>query len=88
MEVFDLRISLKTTFVRLFVLPFEIPSAPPAIAYLLIHNKVSIGSIFLGKDYRWTTSAYLPWDTEDLQLIGNEVESLYLRFRNDLDFNV
>lgn len=82
MEVFDITVNLRTDDVKLFVVPFEIQSAAPTIGYLLVRNNESIGSIFLGQNYRWTTSEILPWDAEDLQLIGKEIESLYFLFQD------
>ena len=82
MEAFDLRVILRTDDVNLFVVPFEIQSAAPTIGYLLVRNKESLGSIFLGKNYQWTSRESLPWDAEDLQLIGKEIESLYFLFRD------
>lgn len=81
MEAFDIRVNLKTDAVNLFVVPFEIHSAAPTIGYLLVRNKESLGSIFLGKNYQWTTGELLPWDSADLQLIGKEIESLYFLFQ-------
>ncbi len=80
MDVFDIRVNLRTDEVKLFVVPFEIRSASATIGYLLVRNKESLGSIFLGRNYQWTTTEILPWDAEDLQLIGKEIESLYFLF--------
>lgn len=80
MEVFDIKVNLGTAHVKLFVVPFEIQSAASTIGYLLVRNKVSLGSIFLGKNYQWITGEILPWNAEDLQLIGKEIESLYFAF--------
>jgi hypothetical protein len=77
MEVFDIRVNLRTDDVNLFVVPFEIQSAAPTIGYLLVRNNESLGSIFLDENYQWTTSETLPWDAEELQLIGKEIESRY-----------
>ena len=77
MEAFDIVVNLRTDFVKLFVVPFEIQSAAPTIGYLLVGNTESLGSIYLDENYRWTTSETLPWGAEDLQLIGKEIESLY-----------
>ena len=82
MEVFDIRVNLSNDQVKLFVVPFEIQSIRPTIGYLLVRNKESLGSIFLGKNYQWTSTENLPWDTEDLQLIGKEIESLYFLFQD------
>ena len=82
MEVFDIRVNLRTDVVKLFVVPFEIQSAAPTIGYLLIRNKESLGSIYLGENYRWITSETLPWGAEDLQLIGKEIESRYFLFQD------
>jgi hypothetical protein len=77
MEVFDIKVDLKTDQVKLFVVPFEVQSAAPTIGYLLVRNKESLGSIFLGANYQWTTKETLPWSTGELQLIGKEIESHY-----------
>ena len=81
-EAFDIEVKLSTDDLTLFVVPFEIHSTAPTIGYLLVRNKESLGSIFLGEDYRWTTREKLPWSSEDLQLIGNEIESLYFLFQD------
>lgn len=82
MEVFDIRVNLSNNQVKLFVVPFEIQSIAPTIGYLLVRNKESLGSIYLDKNYQWTTTENLPWDTADLQLIGKEIESLYFLFQD------
>lgn len=79
MEVFDIEVNLRTDDVSLFVVPFEIQSTTPTIGYLLVRNKVSLGSIFLGRNYQWTTRELLPWDSDDLQRIGNAIESVYFK---------
>lgn len=81
MEVFDIQVNLQSDDVNLFVVPFEIQSAAPTIGYLLVRNNISLGSIFLGKNYRWITGEPLPWDSEDLQRIGNEIETAYFKIR-------
>jgi len=77
MEVFDIKVDLETTRLKLFVVPFEVQSAAPTIAYLLVRNNESLGSVYLGADYQWTTRERLPWDTRQLQLIGKEIETHY-----------
>ena len=81
-EAFDIQVNLTNAEVKLFVIPFEIQSATPTIGYLLVSNKESLGSIYLGEDYQWTTREILPWDAQDLQLIGQEIESLYFLFQD------
>ena len=80
MEVFEIGVNLKTIAVNLFVVPFEIKSTEPTVGYLLVQNDESLGSIYLGKNYQWTTREVLPWDAEDLQRIGKEIESVYFLF--------
>lgn len=82
MEVFEIGVNLKTDDVKLFVVPFEIQSADPTVGYLLVQNEVSLGSIYLGENYKWTSSEKLPWDEQDLQRIGKEIESAYFLFRD------
>ena len=82
MDVFEIGVSLKTDKVKLFVVPFEIQSFDSTVGYLLVQNEVSLGSIYLGENYRWTSSEILPWDDQDLQKIGKEIESLYFLFRD------
>ena len=82
MEVFDINVHLKTDHVKLFVVPFEIQSVASTIAYLLVRYNESLGSIFLGKDYQWTTNEQLPWNPEELQIIGKEIESHYFLFQD------
>ena len=82
MEAFKIRVDLITDRVKLFVVPFEIQSADPTIGYLLIENEFTLGSIYLNENYQWTTNEILPWDAEDLQLIGRAIESLYFLFQD------
>ena len=82
MEVFDIRVNLRTDHVNLFVVPFEIQSTASTIGYLLVSNKITLGSIFLGRNYKWITREILPWDTEDLQRIGQAIESDYFLFKD------
>lgn len=82
MEVFEIGVNLKTDDVKLFVVPFEIQSTDSTVGYLLVQNEVSLGSIYLGENYQWTSNERLPWDEQDLQRIGKEIESLYFLFRD------
>jgi hypothetical protein len=82
MKAFEIGAKLKTDTVELFVVPFEIQSTEPTMGYLLVQDQVSLGSIYLGENYQWTSRENLPWDEEDLQLIGKEIESGYFLFRN------
>ena len=77
MDVFDIKVDLKSDHIKLFVVPFEVQSVESSMAYLLVRNEESLGSIFLGKDYQWTTKEKLPWNLDELQLIGKEIESHY-----------
>lgn len=81
-KAFNIEVNLATDDVELFVIPFEIQSVDPTIGYLLVRNKESLGSIYLGENYQWTTSEILPWDAHDLQLIGKEIESFYFLFQD------
>lgn len=81
-EAFNIEVNLATDDVQLFVIPFEIQSTAPTIGYLLVRNKESLGSIYLGENYQWISSEALPWNAEDLQLIGKEIESLYFLFQD------
>lgn len=82
MEVFDIRVRLGADQLKLFVVPFEIQSVAPTIGYLLVRNKESLGSIFLGENYKWITSESLPWSPNDIQLIGKEIEAHYFLFQD------
>ena len=81
MEVFDIRVNLKAAHVNLFVVPFEIRSGSPTIGYLLVSNNEGLGSVFLDVNYQWATFETLPWDAEDLKLIGKEIASFHFLFR-------
>lgn len=81
-EAFNIEVNLATDDVKLFVVPFEIRTVAPTIGYLLVRNKESLGSIYLDDNYQWITSEILPWNAEDLQLIGKEIESLYFLFQD------
>lgn len=82
MDVFEIGVNLKADAIDLFVVPFEIQSAEPTVGYLLVRNEVSLGSIYLDKNFKWTSQENLPWDRDELQLIGKEIETAYFLFRD------
>jgi hypothetical protein len=73
MEAFDTEIRLKDEFVKIFVVPFDIPEGETTAGYLLVLNDLTLGSIRMNSDGHWVTEDALPWNDEDLQIIGDNI---------------
>jgi len=78
MDIFEILVKLKSSDLSLFVVPFEIKDSNVArVGYLLVNDDVSLGSIFIAEDLTWVSKDRLPWDNDDLQEIGQEIEHHY-----------
>ena len=72
-EAFDISVHLETGVENIFVIPFEIPEGDNTAGYLLVSNNLTLGSIKMSADCRWVTEDKLPWNDEELQIIGDEI---------------
>jgi len=73
MEAFETEVRLEDEFVKIFVVPFEIPEGETTAGYLLVLNDLTLGSIRINSDGRWVTEDVLPWNDHDLQVIGDTI---------------
>ena len=73
MEAFETEVRLENGFVKIFVVPFDIPEGETTAGYLLVLNDLTLGSIRLNADGRWVTEDALPWNDHDLQIIGDNI---------------
>lgn len=78
MGIFEVEVKVQDELVKIFVIPFEIPDGHSSANYLLIINGLTLGSIAMGENGRWTTEDKLPWDDEDLQIIGDSIGYDYI----------
>lgn len=72
-EAFDISVELEIGLAEIFVIPFEIPEGDNTAGYLLVSNNLTLGSIKMSADCRWITEDDLPWNDEELQIIGGEI---------------
>lgn len=72
-EAFDISVQLETGLAEIFVIPFEIPEGDNTAGYLLVLNTLTVGSIRMNADCTWVTEDDLPWNNDELQIIGDEV---------------
>jgi len=71
MEAFETEIKLEDEFVKMFVVPFDIPEGETTAGYLLVQNDVTLGSIRMNSEGHWVSEDMLPWNDHDLQTIGD-----------------
>lgn len=73
MEAFEIDVKLDSGIAEIFVIPFEIPEGENNTGYLLILANLTLGSIKMTSDYKWESEDDLPWNDEELQVIGDEI---------------
>ncbi|NEU09652.1 hypothetical protein GZH53_15095 [Flavihumibacter sp. R14] len=73
MEAFETVVKIGNDFLKIFVVPFEIPQAETTSGYLLVLNDLTLGSIMMDSTGRWVTEDSLPWSDEELQIIGDMI---------------
>jgi len=72
-EAFDISVHLETGIAEIFVIPFEIPEGDNTAGYLIVLNNLTLGSIRMSTDCKWVTEDDLPWNDDELQIIGDEI---------------
>ena len=78
MEAFKIDVQLKAGTIEIFVVPFEIPGGEDIAGYLIVQDDLTLGSIKLGINSLWVTEDDLPWNDQELQVIGDEIACHFL----------
>ena len=73
MEAFEIDVKLESGIAEIFVIPFDIPEGDNTAGYLLVSDNLTLGSIKLNPDCKWETEDDMPWNDEELQVIGDEI---------------
>ena len=73
MEAFETVLKIGNEFLKIFVIPFDIPEGETTSGYLLVLNDLTLGSIMMDSTGRWVTEDALPWSDEELQIIGDMI---------------
>ena len=77
-EAFDISVHLETGIAEIFVIPFEIPEGDNTAGYLIVLDNLTLGSIRMSADCKWVTEDDLPWNDDELQIIGDEIGNYLL----------